>query len=54
MKYNHRLNLLRLRKTNNNKQTKTSTGLQVHGLRQAHKVCGGVKPVGERSTLYLT
>ena len=32
MKYNNRPNLLRQRKTNNNKQAKTSTGLQVPGL----------------------
>ena len=32
-----------------NKYTKTTTGLQVPGLGQAHKICGGVKPVGERS-----
>ena len=32
-----------------NKQTKTSTGLQVPGLGQAHNVCGGVKPVSEHS-----
>ena len=54
MKYNHRPNLLRQCKTNNNKQankqTKTSTGLQVPGLRQAHNVCGRVKPVSEIST----
>ena len=48
MKYNHRPNLLRQHKTIN-KQTKTSTGLQVPGLGQAHEICGGVKPVGERS-----
>ena len=32
----------------------TTTGLQVPGLGQAHKVCGVVKPVSERSTLPLT
>ena len=37
-----------------NKQTKTSTGLQVPGLGQAHNVCGGVTPVSEISTLPLT
>ena len=32
----------------------TTTGLQVPGLGQAHKVCGGVKPVSGRPTLPLT
>ena len=37
-----------------NKETTTTTGLQVPGLGQAHKVYGGVKHVCERSTLPLT
>ena len=37
-----------------NKETTTTTGLQVPGLGQAHKVCGGVKHVCECSTLPLT
>ena len=45
---------LNFRKLNNvkhktlNKETTTTTGLQVPGLGQAHKICGGVKPVCER------
>jgi len=35
-------------------QTMTTTELQVPDLGQAHLECGGVKPVGERSTLPLT
>ena len=56
IKDKNRPNLLIKRKTNNSEHKKltTSTGLQVPGLGQAHKVCGGVKPVGERSTLPLT
>ena len=44
---------LNFRKLNNvkhktlNKETTTTTGLQVPGLGQAHKVCGGVKPVSD-------
>ena len=51
---------LNFRKLNNvkhktlNKETTTTTGLQVPGLGQAHKVWGGVKHVCERSTLPLT
>ena len=51
---------LNFRKLNNvkhktlNKETTTTTGLQVPGLGLAHKVCGGVKHVCERSTLPLT
>ena len=56
IKDDNRPNLLKKRKTNNNKniKTTTTTGLQVPGLGQAHKVCGGVKHVCERSTLPLT
>ena len=32
----------------------TTTELQDPGLGQAHKVCGGVKPVSGRPTLPLT
>ena len=34
-----------------NKKKTTTTGLHVPGLEQAHKVCGGVKHICERSTL---
>ena len=36
------------------KQRLTTTGLQAPDLGQAHKVCGGVKPVSERLILPLT
>jgi len=57
IKDKNRPNLLKKnekRITVNKKKTTTLIGLQVPGLGQAHKVCGGVKPVGERSTLPLT
>ena len=55
IKYNNRPNLCdNVKRITINKQTKTSTGLQVPGLGQAHNVCGGVKSDSEISTLLLT
>ena len=34
--------------------TGPTTGVQVSGLGQAYKVCGGIKCVPECSTLFLT